>query len=205
MANYMIHTVPERMWYVQKYLIPSMLAQGIDREHIAVYEDSIRLGNLMAFLDSIEAYCTTTGGTWHLQDDIIISSDFKKVTEENDRGIVAGFSSNFDKSLTYWYSFQCMRIPNVLAIDFVRWIDTVAPQIPEYKAWIETNKCDDSLFQAYCRQKHFPMTLLDPNIVNHVDYLIGGSIINIGREVIVSNRWREPELIDKLREELKNG
>lgn len=206
MADYLIHTCKQREWYVENYLVPSMVAQGIDREHINVYMDS-GLGNLGAFLDSLTTVTHSKildKGTWHLQDDIIISSDFKRVTEENNTGVVAGFGSVFDKSPAYWYSFQCIRIPNVIAYDFLRWIDTAARENYEYRAWIALNKCDDSLFQAYCREKAIPMKLLIPNIVDHIDYLIGGSIANKCRQQpqTRSTYWTEEPLVKQLEQDL---
>ena len=39
---YMIHAVPEREWYVEEYLIPSMISQGISPDEIEVWMDSER-------------------------------------------------------------------------------------------------------------------------------------------------------------------
>ena len=36
----MIHCCPKRIWYVEEYLIPSMLRQGIDRENIIVWKNN---------------------------------------------------------------------------------------------------------------------------------------------------------------------
>ena len=42
--NYMIHAAPPRMWYVEEFLIPALLAQGIRREEILVaLDDSGRI------------------------------------------------------------------------------------------------------------------------------------------------------------------
>ena len=38
--KYMIHCCPKRMWYVEEYLIPSMLRQGIDRDSIIIWNDN---------------------------------------------------------------------------------------------------------------------------------------------------------------------
>ena len=48
MAKYLIHACPKRMWYVQEYLVPSLLKQGIYESDISVYNDIDGLGNLKA-------------------------------------------------------------------------------------------------------------------------------------------------------------
>ena len=37
--KYMIHLTPKREWYVNEYLIPSMIKQGIKREDIIKWND----------------------------------------------------------------------------------------------------------------------------------------------------------------------
>ena len=48
---------------------------------------------------------------------------------------------------------------------------------------------------------------LAPNMVNHIDHLIGGSLINQGRnkpnEFLMSKYWEEPELLDDIEKRLK--
>lgn len=46
MPNYLIHTMPKRKWYVENYLIPSMLEQGIKKDSITIYNDDNKAGNL---------------------------------------------------------------------------------------------------------------------------------------------------------------
>jgi glutamate/tyrosine decarboxylase-like PLP-dependent enzyme len=48
-------------WYVDNYLIPSMLEQGIQREDILVYNDNAKLGNLRAFIASADMVEQTSG------------------------------------------------------------------------------------------------------------------------------------------------
>ena len=50
MAKYVIHACPERMWYVDNYLIPSMRGQSIhnidvrcDNEHIGCLESCMQI------------------------------------------------------------------------------------------------------------------------------------------------------------------
>ena len=51
-TKYLIHAMPKRMWYVEKYLIPSMIEQGIAKENIRVYNDEKGEGNLRACLNA---------------------------------------------------------------------------------------------------------------------------------------------------------
>ena len=201
--TYMIHICPEREWYVDNYLIPSMEKQGIARENIIKFVDNGRRGNLTAFLDSLEYIKSypINSGIWHLQDDVIISSTFKEVTERNNIGIVQGFCSQYDDDEKYWFSFQCFRVPNYTARDFMLW--TISNK-KRFKDIFEANKYDDSLFREYLREKGIDATRLYPNIVDHVDWLIGGSIINKDRkEIIRAKYWQEDYLVSELARELR--
>lgn len=70
-------------------------------------------------------------------------------------------------------------IPNRIAAAFVDWFDSGEAQelFPEY---VESGKCDDSLFREYTMKYHpnLPAMNIFPNIVDHIDYLIGGTTIN---------------------------
>lgn len=192
MSTYLIHACPKRIAYVNEYLVPSMLKQGIERENILIYEDKFKLGNLQAFLASSELVIHNTSGTWHLQDDIIISSKFKEVTESYDKGIVCGFCNKYSEDLQIglrpvrdlWYSFPCIRIPNTVLKRFVEWMRR--PEIQKkYRVYIEAGKFDDTLFRAFILER-YPDKLIQnlcPNIVDNIDYLIGGSLINYSRTV----------------------
>ena len=95
--KYMVHACPPRMWYVNDYLIPSMVEQGISADNITVWNDSDGRGNLWSCLDSFQSLQDEPGGVWHLQDDVIISRQFAQLTREHDDGIVCGFfCRNFD-------------------------------------------------------------------------------------------------------------
>ena len=129
MAQYLIHAMPKRIWYVNEYLIPSMIEQGIKAEDIRVYNDEKREGNLKACMKAYEM-CEGDGGTWHLQDDVCISSSFKALTEKYDTGIVCGFKSEYDGTQmpgivpvqNMWFSFPCIRIPNSIAREVAKWV-----------------------------------------------------------------------------------
>ena len=149
MAKYLIHSCQKRKWYVDNYLIPSMLEQGIKRENILVYNDNERLGNLRAFLASADMVGQSSG-TWHLQDDIIIASNFKAITEEYDKGIVCGFCNKYSEGLQIgirpvrdmWYSFPCIIIPNEYAHEFVKWLEDRRDDT-NYIQCIQENKHDE--------------------------------------------------------------
>lgn len=90
--KYMIHACPKRMWYVSDYLIPSMLAQGIDKGNIIVWNDIDGVGNLASCLASF-ASCQEEGETWHLQDDVVICHDFAERTASAPKGWSADSAS----------------------------------------------------------------------------------------------------------------
>ena len=81
--RYMIHSCNQRLWYVKKYLIPSMLEQGIDINDIILFNDFLSVGNQKAFYYSckyIKQNEQLDAGIWHLTDDAMISHDFYKRT-----------------------------------------------------------------------------------------------------------------------------
>lgn len=211
MAKYLIHAIPKRLWYVNDYIIPSMVAQGIDRNDIQIWCDTNRKGCLEMFMQSCKQL-PAHGSTWHLQDDILISSKFREETEKNRRGLVCGLCTVYDHDnepgctdvFHMWYSFPCIKIPNQVARGCAEWFYTKVVNDysnAEYQRNIRNKKYDDSFFRDYVRKYHpnLPVTNLAPNIVEHVDYLIGGTAANYGRaQTPISRYWYEPELTDKL-------
>ena len=213
MAKYLIHACPQRLWYVEEHLIPSMVAQGIDRGDISIFTDTEKLGNLEAFMQSL-LLIEEGSGVWHMQDDVVISKQFRRWTEEYDDGVVCGFCSKYSRMMPaglvdvkyMWYSFPCIRIPNVIAQEFSTWFYRECMYNPAYTTYIQKKKYDDSIFHDYM-ESHCPeMEVLNlaPNIVEHIDYLIGGSTINPGHneEPIKSLYWDEQDTIIALRREL---
>lgn len=216
MAKYLIHAMPKRMWYVEEFLIPSLINQGIEQDNIHVYNDINGEGNLISCMKAF-ASCEGNGGTWHLQDDVCISADFKQKTEENDLGIVCGFSSAMydgtedrigivsrDKS---WFSFPCIRIPNFMARECSEWVLTQIIGNPVYESYWRKGANDDWAFRQYLStfQKDVKVNNLAPNVVNHIDYLIGGGTGNKKRkEHCVSQYWEDDSIIKKLEESI-NG
>lgn len=167
----MIHTHPKRSEYVDNFLIPSLIKQGIDEDDIYVVLDSDGNGNLKSFLYSLKMIITIPilkmqKGIWHLQDDVIVSKDFKKKTENYGKKdmIINGFvSSNYNskklektgKQLIKesWLSMPCMYIPNRLIKDFLDWLDRVKNlEINDYKKKYKSNRHDDFFFIVLCKK-----------------------------------------------------
>ena len=198
--RYLIHACEERMWYVEDYLIPSMYEQGIDT--VDAWVDVDRDGNLQSCMQSFLDCENYGGSTWHLQDDVIISRDFAKRTQEYTDGVVCGFCCNMfeiSKSYGMWYSFPCIHIPDWLAVECAKWFYKPNTQ-KQFAGFINRGKCDDEIFMHYCRINHFEYTNLNPNLVDHVDYLIGGSLTNAQRnyKITRSSYWKDEDLVEQL-------
>ena len=73
MARYLIHCYKDRRWYVDKYLIPSMLKQDIDKSDIEVFEDDGTLVEVVG-VQAEEKYLNEDG-TIKLDEVGIISYD----------------------------------------------------------------------------------------------------------------------------------
>jgi len=215
MARYLIHTVPKREWYVRDYLVPSMVQQGIAGIDITVYVDNEHKGNLRACMDAFKLCEGQAGGTWHLQDDVIISHDFKEKTEKYDNGIVCGFKSRYDGNTPYgtvpakqmWFSFPCIRIPNNIASECADWVINYMIGNPVYREWWEKGVNDDLLFRQYVWNT-YPNAMaynLKPNIVDHIDYLIGGTVNSNARKIVKirSEFWEDEYLVNELENKLK--
>lgn len=190
MSKYYIHACPDRMWYVDGYLVPSIKEQGI--ENIIVKCDYERVGNLKSCMNIFESI-GEGGGSWHLQDDVVICRDFKKRTEEIDNYIVCGFVIKHDNNISYeglvppekmWWSFPCIYIPNMIARDCAHWVNERAKMIAMYSWMAMSGKNDDYLFREFLKL-YYPnqkIINLKPNLVDHVDYLLGGTTVNHQRK-----------------------
>ena len=214
MAKYLIHAYPKRLHYVREYLIPSMLKQGINKADIRVYNDDKGLGNLKACMEAF-ASCEGDGGTWHLQDDVLICKDFKERTEWYDHGLVCGFSSlKYDGDIEdrkgavprdkMWFSFPCIRIPNQWARECADWVTKYIIGNPVYEKYWKDGVNDDWAFRTYLKEFHKDCVALNimPCLVNHVDYIIGGSSGLRNRKYpVTAQYWKDDDLV----EELKNG
>lgn len=219
--RYMIHSVPSRQWYVDHYLIPSMIGQGISKDDIVVWCDTDKKGNLQSCMESFK-FCgdNPTDGTWHLQDDIIISKKFAYTTKEYNYGIVTGFvvkdwgpdwtKTGNQKVNQLWYSFQCIRIPDPIAGECAKWFftDVRFRRDEKYVRRIQSKKHDDDFFLFFLQEKYPNKEIINlrPNIVDHVDYLIGGSLINTAREKTIYRAayWEDEILVEQLENRLNN-
>jgi hypothetical protein len=214
MAKYMIHAVPKRMKYVTNYLIPSMLEQGISRSDIRIHNDEIHEGNLRACMHAFQEVDTSEDATWHLQDDVIISHDFKEKTEQHNYGIVCGFKSMYDGDTPsgivpikkMWFSFLCIRLPHNLTTGCAEWVLKYIIGNPVYKDWWSKGVNDDMLLRLYANEQYprEKVLNLDPNIVDHIDYLIGGTVNSSKRIVqIRSKLWTDEYLVEELERRLR--
>lgn len=205
----------QRAWYVRDYLVPSMLEQGIDKNHIEIWLDTEYKGNLKSCLESFAECGNRHGGRWHMQDDVVISSDFKQITEEYDSGIVSGFMrkdwqtftprSGIVPGLFMFNSFQCIRIPDLICKEFIEWFYSDAIKRKEYQKKIKENKYDDWFFAEFIKEKHSGdlMINLDPSIVDHIDFLLGGSVINKWRGHFArGDLWKDNDAYNKMKDKL---
>ena len=213
MAKYIIHACPNRMNYVNDYLIPSMKEQDIF--NIDLRCDDNNVGNLTKCME-IFSSMHDDGGTWHIQDDVIICRDFKTVTEHYDDGetVVCGFVWDQDDNVShvgyvapeFMWTFPCVYIPNHLAMECADWFDNSVKQDPKYTLWVNENRYDDYLFKSFLR-RHYPddkVLNLKPNLVDHIDYLIGGTMVNKWRrhEQIRSAYFEDLDLVEDLERQL---
>jgi len=222
--KYLIHACKPRKWYVNDYLIPSMTDQGIPDYDIAVWLDGGGNGNLRSFIDCmkmVDRHYPKGGGIWHLQDDIVISSKFAEETAKNDSGIVCGYcNEKFDGgNVNYvgimpvaytWFSFPCIHIPNRYAGEFVDWFENDVITNGTHMEFVSEGKHDDALFKCFLAERHSNEIThnLITNLVDHVDYLIGGSIANKqrgegdGDSIRRAYRFEEPDVVDALEKKL---
>ena len=213
----LIHAVPERMWYVNEFLIPALQAQGA--EEIEIWNDTEHRGNLAACMDAFAAR-EGDGGTWHLQDDVLPCRDFVRRCRDLDSGLVYGFCCrNFTDRLDAfgtiyapdaWHSFQCVRIPDAWARECAEWVlgehwRQTSP-MPELPILWELNKGDDSFFHEFiqCRHGDAIVENVRPNLVEHVDWLIGGSFLQPWRGYLArAEYWDDEELVNSLHDRLR--
>ena len=212
--KFLIHACPSRTWYVQEFLYPSLLAQGADPADVEIWNDAQGKGNLRSCMESFAAR-TGDGGTWHLQDDVILCSDFLGRCRRYDEGVAYGFACrNFgDRLDAYgtvyvpdaWNSFQCVRIPDKYAGECAEWFFTDAAYRETYHELVSKNKGDDSIWYDFLTECHLEeqVTNLNPSIVEHVDFLLGGSVINKWRGYAArGDLWEDDEAVEKLKDKL---
>ena len=220
--KYMIHACPQREWYVKDFLVPSLERQGIPKKDIYVWSDRGKYGNLRSCRDSFEM-CGTRyepdDRTWHLQDDVVLSRRFAELSQKYDEPLINGFCHEFWNKRTYtitgpivaslaWSSFQAVCIQNSVALEFVQWLDEqTETNAGLYEMYISKGKHDDMLFKLFIEEHHPDMDArnLRPNIVEHIDYLIGGTTLGDGKpdRRRTSWYWYEPEVVKTLEMQLR--
>ena len=213
--HYMIHACPQRLWYVENYLVPSLEEQGCKGVEVVV--DTQSKGSMSAYMNSFMSLPNDNTGTWHLQDDIIICKDFGERTRQHNRGVVCGFGSDkYDGNrpaglvdvTNKWFSFPCIRIPNRIARSCASWVTTYIIGNRVYdKFWCD-GKNEDWAFWMYLKDYHKNIKILNlaPNLVDHIDWLIGGSASAKHREVPCRSKcWQDEDLVQKLKEDLEHA
>lgn len=180
-----IHACPTRIWYVTRFLIPQIESQGIKYD---IYVDEEGKGNLEACMEVFR----TCEDAWHVEDDVYLSKTFKKRTKGLE-GIVNGFCcEDFDdvdaigrvKAEKMWSGFPCIHIPKEVARGCREWLYDKGRH--EHPDWYKSGKMCDTFFKAYCEEMGYECLNLKPNLVEHVDWLIGGSVTNKPRKEV----WR---------------
>ena len=203
------------MWYVNEFLIPSLREQGIENIDLAL--DSTGKGNLWACIDSFEECGKYEGDTWHLQDDVLICHDFAEQIAEIPEWIVAcGFCHTlfepFNRPMVgmqppvfMFNSFPCIRIPNEVAAEFVEWFKTDAMHREKYSEWVRSGIHDDGFWHDFYveRHPHDYVYNIAPALVEHVDWIIGGSVCNEWRGYVCrASYWDDEYLVDNLIQEV---
>lgn len=108
-----------------------------------------------------------------------------------------------------WYSFPCIRIPDHIAGECAGWFfsDVSKQSDPTYRNRILRKKHDDDFFRFFLLENHPELMIqnLAPNIIDHIDYLIGGSIVNRNRERQINRvaYWNDEKLIRELEDRLE--
>lgn len=211
MAKYMIHACPQRMWYVEGYLIPSITSQNVHRDDITLWVDKDNLGCLESCMRAFESLPDDDNGTWHLQDDVVISERFKELTEKHDTGIVCGHSFHLHSDRRdatgyvplekMWFSFPCIRIPNKIARGCADYFRREIVTDEQYAHWIKARRYDDTIFSIYVAFYHSREKALNlvPNLVAHIDYLMGGTIANDATRTEPEQYFDEPETMERVK------
>ena len=215
--KYLIHTYPKRLWYVEKYLIPSMLKQGIRETDIYIYNDEYKKGNLFAFMESLEYInenLSKEKGLWHLQDDVVLCKNFKEESVKASNKVINGFVNknyaNVEKSgevnvKDYWYSFPCVYIPNRYIDDFLNWIEKVREHAPFRKKYL-SGRYDDWFFYKFLEMEYPIDTMINlkPNLVDHIDYLIGYTTGKRRKVQVRAEYFKDLDLVKELERSIKD-
>lgn len=216
--KFLIHTIPERMWYVNKYLAPILKAGGAQYD---IYSDIRHEGNLISTMRSFLYYGNDLmrGNTWHLQDDILFCRDFVRRCEDisDEWPVVCGTCYILDKNKldkktlkpsNMWWSFPCIRIDDTLAYECADWFFREARDDPKYTIKVMQGRYDDYFFKEFLCRFYPRMDILNvnPNLVDHIGCLLGGSSISNDTSSLGDRRavgFVDEDLYEELRESLR--
>ena len=95
----------------------------------------------------------------------------------------------------------------MIAAELADWFFTDAVYRERWRDRVADRKHDDWFFRKFMEER-YPndfVTNVRPCLVDHVDYLIGGTVINQNRHLTVNRAayWTEPELIERLEKALE--
>lgn len=78
-----------------------------------------------------------------------------------------------------WRSFPCIYIPNKYAAEFVDWYNEYVVTGKKFQKEYQGGNDDDTLFLGCMAQLHPAIRTINitPCLVDHIDYLIGGSVL----------------------------
>ena len=227
MSKIVIHACPPRMKYIEQYLVPSLINQGISNNEIKICCDVNGAGNLTSCMQVFSSM-KDVGGAWHLQDDVIICRDFfdriKTLESKYGDKVICGYCWEKDPNVGVtekaanvdtievvpshmWWSFPCIYIPNVIANKCERWFNSTAVYDEKYITYLVTKQCDDYFFREFLRIYYGDNKIAVhtfPCLVDHIDYLIGGSQVkSINRPVETHAAWfPDGDLIKELKNKL---
>lgn len=220
--KFLIHTCPKRKWYVDEFLVPSMIAQGIDENDIFIFNDDVGYGNLMAMIKSLTYYgqfFDDDEEVWHLQDDVLLSSFFyEKCKKYSGDEVIFGYCGNCEPEKAkykrpkckdqMWWSQPCMKLYAWMMSAISDYFYFELPKSRKYLLYHHLRKCDDVIVQDWLdlnmKKKGFDILQVSPSMVEHVDYLIGGSIVNTSRiNKAISMDFDEPHLVKDLEDAIK--
>ena len=211
----MIHATPARMWYVTGWLVPELRRQGAD--DVQIWCDNAKLGNLRACRESF-ASCRGGGDTWHLQDDVLPATDFMERAKgyAGTPGLICGFANEVggpnanltgvQKAKNLWYSFPCIRIPDGRARALAAWIRDGGDGGDTARSFINRGIGDDWFLKRYLEMYYpdEPVLHCKPCLVEHIDFLIGGSLCTPWRGYWArAAYWDDEERVEEVREWIK--
>ena len=207
-----IHAAPDRIKYVNEFLEPRLRAQGF--KDITVSNDTQRVGCRESYAKSFRSL-PDKGHTWHLQDDILPDRRFYQwATSEwaEYPGIICGFGCGHytpkerfgfaRNSEDMFYSFPCIRIPNEVARDMIAWFDKAKETDINILEKLPSGKFFDYFFKLYIgnNDKGIGIYNFFPNIVEHVDEYITGSLVNKQRKYLAkAMQFEDAEAVEDLK------